>query len=166
MKCLYPNSFVKLDSFFGQRMEITLVKVNKELAKKTFIFSRKPCLLYLLEGQLEKIVIIVCRKICLLQLQIQEQVMFIMNFLKLYFLEFYFKAFIRTFSTEIVLYLSEIFLFIYLICLFILFIYQMFTRNKFIKHLSSYISENVLYIMIYKYDIFEFKLYSSQKETK
>ena len=50
MKCLYPNSFVKLDSFFGYRMKITLVKVNKELAKMTSIFSRKPCLLYLLEG--------------------------------------------------------------------------------------------------------------------
>ena len=57
-------------------------------------------------------------------------------------------------------YLSEFYLFIYLICLFILLIYQIFIRNIFIKNLSGYISENVLYIMIYKYDSFEFKLYS------
>ena len=67
-----------------------------------------------------------------------------------------------------ILYLSEFYLFIYLsiylftylICLFILLIYQIFIRNIFIKNLSGYISENVLYIMIYKYDSFEFKLYS------
>ena len=28
------------------------------------------------------------------------------------------------------------------------------------KNLSDHISENVLYIMIYKYDSFEFKVYS------
>ena len=38
-------------------------------------------------------------------------------------------------------------------------------RNIFIKNLSGYISENVLYIMIYKYDNFEFKLYSLWKGT-
>ena len=67
-----------------------------------------------------------------------------------------------------ILYLSEFYLFIYLsiylftylICLFILLIYQIFIRNIFIKNLSGYISENVLYIMIYKYNSFEFKLYS------
>ena len=72
-----------------------------------------------------------------------------------------------------ILYLSEFYLFIiylfiylfiylsiYLICLFILLIYQIFIRNIFIKNLSGYISENVLYIMIYKHDSFEFKLYS------
>ena len=47
-------------------------------------------------------------------------------------------------------------LLIYLICLFILFIYQIFIRNIFIKNLSGYISENLLYITIYKYEIFEF----------
>ena len=57
-------------------------------------------------------------------------------------------------------YLSEFYLFIYLICLFILLIYQIFIRNIFIKNLSGYISENVLYIMNYKCDIFEFKLCS------
>ena len=68
-----------------------------------------------------------------------------------------------------ILYLSEfyllftylfIYLFIYLICLFIFFIYQIFIRKIFIKTLSGFNSENVLYIMIYKYDSFEFKLYS------
>ena len=72
-----------------------------------------------------------------------------------------------------ILYLSEFYLFIiylfiylfiylsiYLICLFILLIYQIFIRNIFIKNLSGYISENVLYIMIYKYNSFEFQLYS------
>ena len=74
----------------------------------------------------------------------------------------------ESFYTIIVLYLSEFYLFIYLsiyffiyvICLFILLIYQIFMRNIFIKNLSGYISENVLYIMIYKYDSFEFKLNS------
>ena len=36
----------------------------------------------------------------------------------------------------------------------------MFIRNIFTKNLSGYISENVLYIMIYRYDSSEFKLYS------
>ena len=53
----------------------------------------------------------------------------------------------------------EFYLFIYLVCLFLLLIYQIFIRYKFIKNLSGYISENVLYIMVYKYDSFEFKLY-------
>ena len=59
-----------------------------------------------------------------------------------------------------ILYLSEFYLFIYSICLFILPIYQIFIRNIFIKNFSGFISENVLYIKIYKYDSFEFKLYS------
>ena len=60
-------------------------------------------------------------------------------------------------------YLSEFYLFIYLICLFILLIYQIFIRNIFIKNLSGYISENVLYIMIYKYNNFEFKFIARNK---
>ena len=56
---------------------------------------------------------------------------------------------------------SLIHLFIYLfIYLLILLIYQIFIRNIFIKSLSGYMSENVLYIMIYKYNSFEFPLYS------
>ena len=70
-----------------------------------------------------------------------------------------------------ILYLSEFYLFIYLsiylftylICLFILLIYQIFIRNIFIKNLSGYISENVLYIMIYKYNNFEFKFIARNK---
>ena len=61
-----------------------------------------------------------------------------------------------------ILYLSEfylciIYLFMYL---FILLIYQIFIRNILIKNLSGYISKNVLYSKIYKYDSCEFKLYS------
>ena len=69
-----------------------------------------------------------------------------------------------------ILYLSELYLFIYLfnlpiyftylICLFILLIYQIFIRNIFIKNLSGYISENVLYNIIYEYDSFEPKLHN------
>ena len=67
---------------------------------------------------------------------------------------------IRISYTVIVLYLSEFtYLLIYLICLFILFIYQTCIRNILIKNVSVYISENVLYIMIYKYDIYEFISY-------
>ena len=58
-----------------------------------------------------------------------------------------------------ILYLSEFFI-IYLCIYLILLIYQIFIRNIFIKNLSGYISENVSYIMIYKYNSFEFKLYS------
>ena len=46
--------------------------------------------------------------------------------------------------------LSTYLLIIYLICLFILLIYQIFMRIIFIKNWSGYSSENVLYIMIYK----------------
>ena len=49
--------------------------------------------------------------------------------------------------------LSTYLLIIYLICLFILLIYQIFMRIIFIKNWSGYSSENVLYIMIYKYMI-------------
>ena len=60
------------------------------------------------------------------------------------------------------IYLFIIYLFIYLFTyyLFILLIYQIFIGNIFAKNLSRSISENILYIMIYKYDSFEFKLYS------
>ena len=54
-------------------------------------------------------------------------------------------------------------LFIYLINLLILLVYQIFIRNIVIKNLSGYISENVLYIMIYKYDNFEFKFIARNK---
>ena len=51
--------------------------------------------------------------------------------------------------------------FIYLFNLLIYFTYlDIFIRNIFIKNLSGYISETVLYIMVYKYDSFEFKLNS------
>ena len=54
-------------------------------------------------------------------------------------------------------------LFIYLINLLILLVYQIFIRNIVIKNLSGYISENVLNIMIYKYDNFEFKFIARNK---
>ena len=54
-------------------------------------------------------------------------------------------------------------LFIYLINLLILLVYQIFIRNIVIKNLSGYISENVLYIMIYKYNNFEFKFIARNK---
>ena len=54
-------------------------------------------------------------------------------------------------------------LFIYLINSLILLIYQIFIRNIVIKNLSGYISENVLYIMIYKYNNFEFKFIARNK---
>ena len=72
------------------------------------------------------------------------------EFVKLYFLELYLKTFIRIFYAVVVLYLSEVYLFIY----------QIFIRNIFIKTLSGYISDNFLYIIIYQYNIFEFKLCS------
>ena len=60
-----------------------------------------------------------------------------------------------------ILYLSEFYLlFIYVIFLFILLICQIFIRKIFIKNLSGHIFENSLYIMIYKYDSFDFKLFS------
>ena len=71
----------------------------------------------------------------------------------LYLSEFY------SFIIYLFIYLFIYFI-IYLICLFILLIYQIYIRNIFIKNLSGYISENVLYIMIYKYVSFEFTLYS------
>ena len=63
-----------------------------------------------------------------------------------------------------ILYLSEFYLFIYLICLhtyvtYLSDMYQIYIY-QIIKNLSGYISENGLHIMIYKYNSFEFKLYS------
>ena len=56
------------------------------------------------------------------------------------------------------LYLSEFYLsFIYLFNFLIYFTYLADIYQKFIKHLSGYISENVLYIMIYKSESFKFQ---------
>ena len=52
-----------------------------------------------------------------------------------------------------------VYLFIYLICLIILFIYQMFIRNIFIKDLSGYISKNFLFLW-FKNTIFLINLLS------
>ena len=85
---------------------------------------------------------------------------------RVYFLELYLKTFIRIFLYDYDFIFIRI-LFIYLFNLLIYFTYLSdIYRNIFIKNLSGYISENVLYIMIYKYDSFEFKLYSLQKGTK
>ena len=70
-----------------------------------------------------------------------------------------------------ILYLSEfIYSFIYLFNLLIYVTYLSDIYQKYIyqiiKNLSGYISENDLHIMIYKYNSFEFRLYSLQKGTK
>ena len=78
-----------------------------------------------------------------------------------------------------IFYLSEfysfIYLFIYLLTysftyLFIIYLFYLFMRYLSEKYLPKIyhvlFSENVLYIMIYKYDSFDFKLYSLQKGKK
>ena len=89
---------------------------------------------------------------------------------RVYFLDLYLKMFITIFLYDydfifiriLFIYLF-IHLFIYSICLFILLTYQIFIRNVFMKNLSGYTSENVLYIMIYKYD-FELSYIVYRKE--
>ena len=125
--------------------------------------------------QLKNIIVIVSRKFCLLQSYRFNRKLFIMHlqslFLRVTFEDIYQNLFIRlsfyiyqNFIYHLFIYLFILFihLFIYLftylftclviylliylfIHLFILLIYQIFIRNIFIKNLSGYISENVLY---------------------
>ena len=45
MKSLYPNSFIKLDTFYDQGIEVTLLKNIQRSSTKAFTLSRKRRLL-------------------------------------------------------------------------------------------------------------------------
>ena len=131
-----------------------LVKACRDLPQKAFIFGKRSCLLsdiFIRRLQLKNIIVIVSRKFCLLQSYRFNRKLFIMHlqslFLRVIFEDIYQNLFIRLgfyIYQNFIIYLF-ICLLIYLICLFILLIYQTFIRNIFIKNLSGYISENVLY---------------------
>ena len=119
------------------------------------VFSRKPCLLsviFIRRLQLKKVVAIVNRTFWYRVIDLTESCVYY-EFIKLYFLELHLKTFIRTFDTIIDFIFIRIFfiyLSIYLIILLIYFIYlsdiyQIFIRKIFIKIVSGYVCENLLY---------------------
>ena len=122
MECLYSNSFIRLNSFYDQRIEVTLSESIHRFSTKDIYIQQKAMFImnYIYQKAIveENFSYSYQKVLFLMELQIQQKVMFII------FLEvIYLKAFIRIFCTVIVSYLSEIYLFIYLICLFVLFIY-------------------------------------------
>ena len=162
MKCLYSNSFIKLDNFCDQHIEVTLSESIQGFSTKDIYIQQKA--IFIISYTYQSAIVkenfgFVCYRV----IDLVESYVYY-AFVKLYFLELCLKAFSKILDTVIVLYLSIYF--IYLICLFILFIYQIFIRNIFIKNLSGCISDNFFYIMINKYASFEFKLYSLQKRKK
>ena len=123
MKCLYSNSFIRLDSFYDQRIEVTLSESIHGFSTKDIYIQQKAMFIisYIYQKTIfkeEKNCSYSYQKVLLFrELQIQQKVMFTI-FLRV----IYSKTFIRIFYTVTVLYLSEIYLFIYLLYLFILFI--------------------------------------------
>ena len=121
MKCLYSNSFIILDSFYDQRIQVTLSESIHGFSTKNIYIQQKAMFIisYIYQRAIVKENCSYSHQkvLFVMELQIQQKIMFII-FLRVTYL----KTFIRIFYTVIFLYLSEIYLFIYLICLFILFI--------------------------------------------
>ena len=115
---------------YDQRIEITLSESIQRFSTKDIYIQQKA--LFIINYIHYKAIV---KENCSYS---QQKVLFVdllesyvyCDFIKLCFLELYLKIFITIFYAVIVLYLSEIALFLsfflYLICLFILFIYQMF----------------------------------------
>ena len=122
MKCLYSNSFIRLDSFYDWRIKVTLSESIHGFSPKDIYIQQKA--MFIINYIYQKTIVkgncgySYQKVVFVIELQIQQKVMFII-FLR----AIYLKTFIRIFYTVIVLYLSEIYLFIYLFSLFIYFIY-------------------------------------------
>ena len=119
MKCLQSNCFIRLDSFYDQRIEVMLSENIHRFSTKDIYIKQKA--MFIISYIYQKAIV---KENCsysyqkvlfVIELQIQQKVMFII-FLRVIYL----KTFIRIFYIVIVLYLSEFYLFI---CLFISFIY-------------------------------------------
>ena len=117
MKCLYSNSFIRLDSFYDQRIEVTLSESIHGFSTKDIYIQQKA--MFIISYIYQKTIV---KENCnysyqkvlfVIELQIKQKVMFV-----IFFRVIYLKTFIRVSCTVIVLYLPEI----YLICLFYLFI--------------------------------------------
>ena len=111
MKCLHSNSFIQLNS-----SSESLVKAYKNLAKKPIFIHQKAMFIInyiyhkaiVKNWQLQLVESFVSyRVIDLVKIYVYYE------FMKLYFLELHLKTFIRIFYTVIVLYLPEIYLFVY-----------------------------------------------------
>ena len=154
MKCLYSNSFIKLDSFHDQRIEVTFSESIQGFSTKGIYIQQKAMFIisyiFIRRLQLKKVVVTVSRKFCLLQRYRFSRKLFLLCICKVIFLRVIFEdiyqnllySYSFTFTRNSFIYLFT-YLFIYLICLFILCNYQIFTRNIFIKNLTDYISEKV-----------------------
>ena len=150
MKCLYSNSFIRLNSFYDQRIEVTLSESIHGFSTKDIYIKQKA--MFIISYIYQKVIV---KEKCsysyqkvlfVIVLYIQQKDMFII-FLRVTYL----KTFIRIFYIVIILYLSEIYLciysfiylFIYLICLFILLIYL------FIYFILFYLIYFILLILLF-----------------
>ena len=140
MKCFYSNSFIKLDSFYDQPIEVTLSESMQGFSTKD-IFQQKPLFIisYIYQKTIVKGNCSYCQQkvLFVIELDLVESYVYY-AFVKLYFLELHFKAFIRIFYTVAVLYLPEMCLFIYLFnllmyCIDLSDIYQKYIYQKFIR---------------------------------
>ena len=120
MKCLYSNSFIRLDSFYDQCIEVTLSESIHRFSTKDIYIQQKA--MFIISYIYQKAIVAEnCsysyhKFLFLIELQIQQKVIFIISLRVIYL-----RTFNRIFYTVIFLYLSEIY---YLfICLFVLFIY-------------------------------------------
>ena len=106
MKSLYSNSFIKLDSFYDQRIEVTLSESIQGFSTKDFYIQQKGIFIisYIYQKTMVKeIVVIVSGKFCLQLLLVESFVCYrFINLVesyvycalvKLYFLELYLKTF-------------------------------------------------------------------------
>ena len=118
MKCLYSNSFIKLDNFCDQHIEVTLSESIQGFSTKDIYIQQKAIFIisYIYQSAIVKENFgFVCYRV----IDLVESYVYY-AFAKLYFLELCLKAFSKILDTVIVLCLSIYF--IYLICLFYLFI--------------------------------------------
>ena len=74
MKCFYSNSFIKLDSFYDSRIEVTLTESIEGFSTEDIYIQQKAMFIIsyiyqktIVKEKKKKIVVIVTRKFCLLQ---------------------------------------------------------------------------------------------------
>ena len=140
MKCLFSNSFIKLDSSYDQHIKVTVSESMQRLPQNTVIFHKRPRLLSVIFNRrlkLQNIIVIVSRKFCLFKNLIESC---LLSICRVYFLELYLKILIFLYNYDFIFIriLFIYYLFIYLFNLLIYFtylsdIYQKYIYKKFIR---------------------------------
>ena len=145
MKCFYSNGLIKLDSFYDQHIEVTLSE-SIHLFRTKDIYVKQKAMFIISYIYQEVIVKENCsysyqKVLFVIELQIQQKVMFII-FLRVIYL----KTFIRIFYIVIILYLSEIYLCIYLL----IYLFISFFISFILFYLFCHIIYSINYIVYRK----------------